>query len=430
MTRLSATTASLAYDRAKIATGVVHLGLGAFHRAHQAPVFDAILASGDSRWGVAAIAMRSRGVAQVIDEQDGLYSLAERSDAPFAPRVIGSIVQTAVAADDPAAVIALLAAPETHLVTLTITEKGYALSECGVDATAGGMIAAALDQRRRAGLAPLTVISCDNRSGNGEAARATVLAAAGWLKLDAETIDWIERDVAFPSTMVDRITPATTDAMIAETSKALGFEDRAAVWTEPFWQWVIEDRFAGEKPDFAAHGVQIVADVAPWEDAKLRLLNAAHSTLAYAGSLAGHTYVHEAIADPKLRAMVEAVWDEAAVTLDAKVIAIPAYRAALLDRFANPALAHALIQIAADGSQKVPPRLLATMKARLPDESPAVARAVSAWIDTLRSDLPLSDPMLDRLRPLARTGDIAAIFDAIGADPALAAHVQPATLPA
>ncbi len=422
MKRLSAIAAP--YDPAAIGAGVVHLGLGAFHRAHQAPVFDALIRAGDRRWGVAAVAMRSRALAATLAAQDGFYSLAERDGGLLAPRIIGAVVKTAVAADDPAGVVALLAAPETHLATLTVTEKGYLLPDDDITATPPGLLAAALDSRRRAGLAPLTVISCDNRSGNGAATRAAVLAAAERLALDDAALAWIEREVAFPSTMVDRITPAVTEAMIAESSAALGLEDRAAVWTEPFWQWVIEDRFAGARPDLAAHGVQVVADVAHCEVAKLRLLNAAHSTLAYAGLLAGHSYVHQAIADSRLRAMVEALWDEAAATLDAHVIDIPAYRRSLLARFANPALEHALIQIAADGSQKVPPRLLATLAAR--GSAPAVAAAVRAWIAALASDLPLNDPLLDRLRPLARAGDVPGLLAAIGADPALASQLPQA----
>lgn len=429
MRRLSAATASLRYDRAAASAGVVHLGLGAFHRAHQAPVFDALLDAGDTRWGIAAVAMRSRELARTLGGQDGLYSLAERGAAPLEPRVIGSILRTIVAADDPAGTVALLARPETHLVTLTVTEKGYPLPEGDVGATPPGLLAAALDLRRHAGRAPLTVMSCDNRSGNGAAARAAVLAAAERLALPDAARDWIAREVAFPATMVDRITPAPTAAMVARSSAALGLDDRAAVWTEPFWQWVAEDIFAAARPDLAAHGVQLVGDVAPWEDAKLRLLNAAHSALAYGGLLAGHDHVHQAIADPRLRVLIENLWDEAATTLGRGPLDIAGYRRALLARFANPALPHALRQIAADGSQKIPSRLLTTIGMRTPAASPAAAQAVGAWIAALASGLPLADPLIDTLRPLARAGDVVALLVAIGVDPAfappIAARLQP-----
>ena len=245
--------------------GVVHLGLGAFHRGKQAPVFDAMLRAGDRRWGIAAVAMRSRPLAAALAAQDGLYSLAERTDAPLAPRVIGAIRETMVAADDPARVTARIAAPETAIVTLTITEKGYALPAGDLSATAPGLIAAGLAARHAGGAAPLTILSCDNRSGNGRVTHAAVAEAAARLGIAAAARAWIDAACTFPDTMVDRITPAATGDTIAANSAALGLADAAALWTEPFWQWVIEDRFAGARPPFAAHGVQLVADVAPFE---------------------------------------------------------------------------------------------------------------------------------------------------------------------
>lgn len=428
MPRLGADAAgALGYDRARAQVGVVHLGLGAFHRAHQAPVFDALLRAGDLRWGIAGVAMRSPEVVAALDAQARLYTLTERGPAGAAPRLVGAILDTAVAAADPGRVVAMLAARDTHLATLTVTEKGYLLPDGGaVAASAPGLLARGLAARHAAGLAPLTVLSCDNRSGNGAATRAAVLAAGERLAIGDAALAWIAREVAFPATMVDRITPATTAATIAETAAALGAEDRAAVWTEPFWQWVVEDRFAGARPDLAAHGVQMVADVAPWEEAKLRLLNAAHSALAYLGLAAGHRHVHEAIADPALRAAVEAIWDEAEATLDRGTIDVAAYRRALLTRFGNPALPHALIQIAADGSQKLPPRITETIAARRPAPSPALARVVAAWIAALASDLPLADPLLETLRPLARAGERSAILARIGVDPALVPETEPA----
>lgn len=269
--------------------------------------------------------------------------------------------------------LAALVHPDAHLVTLTVTEKGYL--DRG-PTSAAGLIARALEQRYRHGLAGLTVLSCDNRAHNGAVAREAVLAAADTAGLAGDAVAWIEREAAFPSSMVDRITPATTLSMIDESSAALGFRDEATVWTEPFWQWVVEDCFAGARPDLASAGVQMVADVAPWEAAKLRLLNAAHSTLAYCGLLKGYRFVHEAIADFDLGGLIDRLWDEASLTIDEAVVDVPAYRAALRRRFGNAALPHALVQIAADGSQKLPPRLLATMDERAAQglASPALAR--------------------------------------------------------
>ncbi len=401
MKRLSDATFDGPYDRGAVRAGVVHFGLGAFHRAHQAPVFDALLTGGDLRWGITGVAMRSRALVDALAPQDGLYSLLQRSGDDAAPQVIGALKTLHVAADEPGAVIAALIHPETHLVTLSITEKGY------LDQSANGpvgLIASALERRRQQGLAPLTILSCDNRVHNGQVAREAVLTVARAARIADAGIAWIEREVAFPSSMVDRITPATTPAMIAESSAALGLEDRAAVWTEPFWQWVVEDRFAGARPDLAAAGVQVVADVAPWEAAKLRLLNAAHSTLAYHGLLRGHRFVHEAIADPVLDRLVDRLWDEAGMTIDGAVLDVAAYRAALRTRFANPALPHALIQIAADGSQKLPPRLLATMRDRSTRglNSPAIAEAIGGWIVALTQIKGLSDPLLEKLQEMAR----------------------------
>lgn len=399
--RLNDASHPTAYDRAAVTAGIVHLGLGAFHRAHQAPLFDALIAGGDTRWGVTGVAMRSRGVVDSLAAQDGLYSLSIRSDAAEPPKVIGALTSFLVAAEQPDAVTAAIAAPDTHLVTITITEKGYL--DHG-PASAAGLIAAGLEARRVAGLPPLTILSCDNRTGNGPFARDAVLAAAKAAGLSDEAAGWIADRCAFPSSMVDRITPAATEAMLAESSAALGLRDEAAVWTEPFWQWVVEDDFAGEVPDLASVGVQLVADVAPWEAAKLRLLNGAHSTLAYLGLIRGHRFVHEAIADPCLARIVDSVWQEARTTLDETVVDIDAYCAALRTRFANPALPHALIQIAADGSQKLPPRLLAPMRERAAHglASPALAIAVTGWMLALATVEGLADPLLATLQPLAR----------------------------
>lgn len=384
-----------AYDRAAVRGGVVHLGIGAFHRAHQAVVFDDALCAGDLRWGITGVSLRSAGVRDQLAPQDGLYTLVVRDGAGETTRVIGAVQRVLVAPEDPAAVTAALASPDTHIVTLTVTEKGYPIDRAtgalltsdevahdlaSLDApvTAPGFIVAGLAARRRAGLPPFTVISCDNLPDNGAVLRGAVLAMAR--EHDTGLADWIARYGAFPATMVDRIVPATTPADIV----ALGLpEDHAMVKTEPFTQWVIEDCFAGPRPDFAALGVQLTADVAPWEAAKLRLLNGAHSGIAYLGGLQGLDLVHDVVAAPGGRGFVEALWDEAGETLDPPPgLDIAAYRAALLDRFANPALQHRTRQIAMDGSQKLPQRLLAPIVERRARSMPvdALALAVAAWM--------------------------------------------------
>lgn len=348
---------------ARPAPRVVHLGIGAFHRAHQAMVFD------DLGWGVTGASLRSPAVHDAMAPQDFLYSLVTGDDV----RVIGAVRDVLL---DPGALIEALAAPETAIVTLTVTEKGYLPDPSRKGAA--DHLAAALKLRRDRGLAPFTAISCDNLPENGRRLREAVLAAS-----DPGTAAWIEREGAFPVTMVDRIVPATEDADIAALAARTGLIDRAMVKAEPFWQWVIEDRFAGPCPDFAAAGVQLATDIAPWEEAKLRLLNGAHSAIAYLGGLAGLAFVHEVVAIPAFARFVEALWGEAASTLSPPPgLDLAAYRRDLMARFANPALQHRTRQIAMDGSQKLPQRLLAPIAARLEKKQGigALALAVAGWM--------------------------------------------------
>ncbi|RZJ00115.1 MAG: mannitol dehydrogenase family protein, partial [Brevundimonas sp.] len=364
-----------AYDRGQVKTGVVHLGIGAFHRAHQAVVFDDALAGGDPRWGVLGASLRSPGVRDQLNPQDGLYTLVVRDGAEETLRVIGAGRGVLVGPEDPAALVRAMAQPDVHILTLTVTEKGYRLdpatgalrlddpevaadlADLSAPRTAPGYVVAALKARREAGLTPFTVISCDNLPHNGKRIRAGVLEMAR--RIDGGLADWIEAEGAFPQTMIDRIVPATTPEDVARLSERLGVEDQGMVKAEPFTQWVIEDRFAGERPDFAALGVQLTDAVEPWEDAKLRLLNGAHSAIAYLGALSGYEHVHEAVAVPAFRAFVEALWDEAERTLSPPPgLDIPTYRTELMARFSNSALQHRTRQIAMDGSQKLPQRLL------------------------------------------------------------------------
>jgi len=359
--RLSEATLSLLPDwvRKKVsrpAPRVVHLGIGAFHRAHQAVVFD------DLGWGVTGASLRSPAVREAIAPQNGLYSLVVGAEV----RVIGAVREVLL---DTPALVARIAAPETRMVTLTVTEKGYLPGSRAI-----AVLAEALARRADG----ITIISCDNLPRNGAVLREAVLAAAG------EGAGRIAEHCAFPQTMVDRIVPATEAADIGALAARIGLEDLAMVKAEPFTQWVIEDCFAaGERPDFEAVGVQIAADIAPWEHAKLRLLNGAHSGLAYLGGLAGIEFVHEVVQLSGARRFVEALWDEAETTLmPPPGLDIAAYRAALMARFADPGLRHRNVQIAMDGSQKLPQRLLAGIAARLDRGQgiEALALAVAAWM--------------------------------------------------
>ncbi len=349
--------------RLRPAPRVVHLGIGAFHRAHQAVTFD------DLGWGIRAASLRSPAVRDAMAPQDHLYSLVVGEEV----RVIGAVREVIVAPENPRALVEALAAPETEIVTLTITEKGYLP---GGDAAS--FLAKGLGLRRARGLAPFTAISCDNLAGNGAKLREAVLAES-----DGALRDWIAEQGAFPQTMVDRIVPATGEADIAALADRIGLIDRAMVKAEAFSQWVIEDRFAGARPDFEAAGVRIAADVAPWEEAKLRLLNGAHSAIAYLGGLAGIDFVWQFVALPAGRRFVEALWDELEPTLTPPPeLDLAAYRAALLGRFSNAALGHRTRQIAIDGSQKIPQRLLVPIAERLArgQRIDALALAVAAWI--------------------------------------------------
>lgn len=396
---LPADVAVPGYDRAQVKTGVVHLGIGAFHRAHQAVVFDDAIRSGDPRWGVLGASLRSPGVRDQLNPQDGLYTLVVRDGADEHLRIIGAGRGVVVGPEDPAALVQAMADADVHIITLTVTEKGYRLdpatgdllmddldvaadlTDIAAPRTAPGFIVAALQARKAAGLQPFTVISCDNLPNNGKRIRDGVLAMAR--QIEPALADWIEAEGAFPQTMIDRIVPATIPHDIVRLTALLGVEDRGMVKAEPFTQWVIEDWFAGERPDFASLGVQLTDAVEPWEDAKLRLLNGAHSAIAYLGALSGHEHVDEVVAVPGFRAYVEALWDEAETTLNPPPgLDIPAYREALMARFSNAALMHRTRQISIDGSQKLPQRLLAGAAERLAAGQgiDAMVLGVAAWM--------------------------------------------------
>ena len=382
---------------------ILHLGLGNFHRAHQA--WHTAHAGG---WPITGVVMGNRALFDALRRQTGHYHLGIRSAGGLSVERITLHDRLILARDDPHSVISAIADPDTHIITLTVTEKGYCLGADGrldlgnpavqSDLSDGprsaiGMLAHGLAQRE----GPITVISCDNISGNGRKLSAAVadFARAARLILCA--------DIRFPDTMVDRITPATTDAIRTEIEAASGEPDAAPVLTEAFSEWIIEDDFAGPRPEWERAGVEIVPDVDPYEKRKLRLLNAAHSYLAYAGLLAGHCYVHEAMADPDLRAGVERLWDEAQTTLPGVVQpTLPTYRAALADRFAVTEMRHELAQIACDGSLKLRERLVPTIAEQA--AAPQARQAVAAWmafvVNAHGTGQPLKDPNAERISKL------------------------------
>lgn len=417
------------YDRDAQAVGIVHFGIGAFHRAHQAWYTDAAMNAGDTNWMITGVSLRSPAVAHQMNPQGGLYALAERSGGSTVTRIIGSVRNVLVAGEEPDGVIAALAAPTTHVVSLTITEKGYCRRADGsldldlADRTSFyHFVTQALVRRRKSELGGVTLLPCDNLADNGATlARLMIQYLA---RHEPDLVPWFEENCTCPSTMVDRIVPATTSDDRAWVAATLGgIQDEACVVTEPFSQWVIEDRFAGRRPDWDKVGAQLVRDVAPYETAKLRMLNGAHSLLAYCGLKAGYDYVHEAVADPDLRRLVERLMrDEAAPTITpAPEQDLASYADSLIARFANPSLNHRLIQIAMDGSQKIPQRWLQTLaeNKRQGRACPAILQGIEAWIHHLRGhNGPVDDPRREELAR-AVTGDdpIPALFGPDGVLP-------------
>jgi fructuronate reductase len=430
--RLSSTTlgalpqsvARLRYDRDGRGVGIVHFGIGAFHRAHMAAYTDDAMAGGEGDWRILGVSLRSAGVRNQMHPQDGLYTLVERSASGSKARIIGAVADVLVASEERERLVATLAAPTTHIASFTITEKGYCRAPDGSldlavadDRSAYSYLTEAFVRRRDAGLPGLTLLSCDNLAGNG----AQLQRLMGEY-LDARAPDlrgWFDAECACPSTMVDRIVPATTDVDRAEIEAMLGMRDEAAVVTEPFSQWVIEDKFAGPRPAWEKHGAQITSDVHAYETAKLRMLNGAHSALAYMGLKRGHDFVHQAIADPTLAPLVDRLMcEEAATSLTpAPGQDLNAYADALIARFANPALNHRLIQIAMDGSQKIPQRWLETLAHHQErgQQCPAILGGIAAWLCHIRSDNgPVDDPLADALKTAwnaaGRQGIVASLF--------------------
>lgn len=421
------------YDRSAQAAGIVHIGIGAFHRAHQAVYTDAAMGACDRDWGIIGVSLRSGAVAAQLNPQQGLYTVSTRSAAGSEIRLVGAVQHALIASESPQAVIAAIAAKSTHIVSFTVTEKGYLrrpdgeldLASAASPSSLYRFVAAGLAARRAAGLSGLTLLSCDNLAGNGAVLRGLMreyLAAS-----DPDLSSWFDERCRCPATMIDRIVPATTEADRAAVETMIGVRDEGAVVTEAFSQWVIEDDFAGPRPRWEAVGAQLVADVAPYETAKLRMLNGAHSALAYIGLGRGHQFVHQAIVDPAIRPLIERLMrDEAAPTIDAAPGQnLPAYADALIERFGNPALHHRLIQIAMDGSQKIPQRWLETLAWHQVrgQRCPSLESAVAAWIAFLRRDHLIDDPLAGELREAAAGAD--ALERLLGAGGLIASEWRP-----
>ena len=432
------------YDRDAQKVGVVHFGIGAFHRAHQAWYTDQAMNAGERDWAIAGVSLRSPTVMAQLNPQDGLYTLTQRSGSQSDTRLIGAVREVLVADRHPKSIADCIASRDCRVVSFTVTEKGYArLPDGALDFAAAEhsfypLLADGLVRRWAAGLPGVTLLSCDNLADNG---RQLHRLLAAWIEVRAPGLrEWFERECACPNSMVDRIVPATTAADLDQVQATLdGIRDGGAVFTERFSQWVIEDRFAGPRPGWDRHGAQLVHDVAPYETAKLRMLNGAHSALAYCGLERGHTFVHEAIADLALRPLVERLMRTEGAT---SFVAAPgqdliAYADRLLERFADPALNHRLIQIAMDGSQKIPQRWLEPLAfhQRHGTQCPALLQALAAWLRHVRGDArAVDDPWADRLAALWREagqeGIAAALFGESGlfvqhwrADPAALARL-------
>ena len=432
MTRLSANTLSSVpagvrvpdYDRSQITPGIVHLGIGAFHRAHMAVYVDDLLKDNPD-WAIIGASLRRPDTKEALEPQDGLFTVAVRDASGTHPRVIGSILKVLDANSEREDLLALMASPQIRIVSLTVTEKGYChdpangeldqrhpdivhdLANPEAPRSAPGMLVEALARRKAAGIAPFAVMSCDNLPSNGETVKRIVTKFAALR--DAELGEWVNA-VAFPGTMVDRIVPSTTDDDRAMIADLIGAGDAWPIMTEPFTQWVIEDNFPQGRPAFENAGGQLVEDVEPFERMKLRMLNGSHSTMAYLGYLAGYEYISDVMGDEDFVALIHGLMTEEVMpTLDMPGVDLGAYRDQLLERFRNPALKHRTWQIAMDGSQKLPQRLLGTIRDRLAAGQPfeRLGLGVAAWmryvvgIDEKGEVIDVRDPLAMRMMAIA-----------------------------
>lgn len=428
---LPAEVSPAAYDRSKVTPSIVHFGVGSFHRAHEAMYLDRLMARGRAlEWGICGIGAlpQDKRIVDTLTAQDGLYTLVvKHPDGHREPRVIGSIVELMFAPDNPRAVVDRLADPRTRIVSLTITEGGYLvnqvtgefdaddpsirgdLAEGAVPRTVFGYVVAGLAARRAAGISPFTVMSCDNLPGNGDVARRMMTAFAR-LK-DPGLADWMDEHVAFPNSMVDRITPVTAPEDISHLAEEFGVADGWPVVCEPFTQWVLQDRFTDGRPPLEDAGVQLVDDVAPYELMKLRLLNASHQALCYLGYLSGYRYAHEVCQDPLFVGFLLGYMErEASPTLpDVPGVDLDGYRHELIDRFANPEVRDTLARLCAESSDRIPKWLVPVITDNLEagGEIDRSALVVAAWaryaegVDEQGAPIEIVDRIKDRVTAAA-----------------------------
>lgn len=420
------------YDRQKLRSRIVHFGFGAFHRAHQALLTDRVLNATGGDWGLCEISLFSGDtLMQQLRQQDHLYTVLEKGSDGNQPIVIGAVHECLNAKlDSLTAIIEKFCEPQVAIVSLTITEKGYCVDPAtgSLDVTqpriihdlenptaphsAPGILVEALQRRRERGLLPFTVLSCDNIPDNGHVVKHAVLGMAE--KRSPELARWIAENVSFPGTMVDRIVPAATEVSLEEIANTLGVDDPCAISCEPFIQWVVEDNFVAGRPDWEVAGVQIVDDVLPWEQMKLRMLNGSHSFLAYLGYLAGYEHISDCMRDPDFRrAAHRLMLREQAPTLSMPDVDLDAYADCLIARFSNPALQHRTWQIAMDGSQKLPQRMLESIRLHLQRGTAwsLLALGIAGWMryvsgeDEQGNAIDVRDPLAEKIRHLVAHSD-------------------------
>ncbi|MGY1753584.1 mannitol dehydrogenase family protein [Blastococcus sp. SYSU D01042] len=429
---LSASVSTPGYDRREVRAGIVHLGVGGFHRSHQAMYLDRLMERGLALdWGICGVGVLpgDRRMAEVMAAQDCLYTLVvAHPDGYLDARVVGSVVEYLLAPDDPEAVVERMADPAIRVVSLTVTEGGYNVDDVtgafdatdpavladlvpgAVPRTSFGLVTEALVRRRERGHAPFTVVSCDNIPGNGDVARRSFGAYAALR--DPELGEWVAREVPFPNSMVDRITPATTDVHRAELARRFGVEDGWPVVCEPWTQWALEDRFATDRPPLEEAGVQLVVDVEPYELMKLRLLNGSHQALGYLGVLAGYTFMHDVCQDPLFRRFLHGYMDQEATPTLAPVpgIDLDSYKADLIGRFANPNMRDTLARLCAESSDRIPKFLLPVLRANLASGggircTVAVLAGWARYAEGVGEDgspIEVVDPLRERLMSAAR----------------------------
>ncbi|MDW6003459.1 mannitol dehydrogenase family protein [Vibrio mangrovi] len=416
------------YNRSRLKTRIVHLGFGAFHKAHQGVFTDDVVRTSASDWGICEVSLFSgQAMIEALKAQDCLYSVVEKGSEATDVRVVGIVTEAMhPALDGIETIIEKMAEPQVAIISMTVTEKGYCVDPAtghldrqhpliaadignpSEPKSALGYIVQALKLRRKRGLAPFSVMSCDNVQGNGQVVKRVVIDLAR--SQDEALADWIETHVTFPSTMVDRIVPATTEETFRDIASRLGVQDRCGISCEPFRQWVIEDHFVAGRPEWGIAGAQFVEDVTPYEEMKLRMLNGSHSFLAYLGYLGGYDYISETMRDSGYRkAAFDMMMQAQATSLNMpEGTNLEAYAELLIKRFANPALKHKTWQIAMDGSQKIPFRIGGSLRFHLKQGSDFrwLAAGIAGWmryvagIDEQGQEIDVRDPLAGSLREI------------------------------